>query len=74
MTTPNRKTVRLIEKLRSLKTSMMTVKAAPKGSSVPGSTDHDPDAIYVSRETLIELLEERLASSPFQNYTRRSLP
>lgn len=74
MTTPNRKTVRLIEKLRAIKTNLVTVKSAPKGSSVPGAPGHDPEAFYVSRKTLIELLEDRLASSPFQNYTRDPLP
>jgi hypothetical protein len=58
VTTPNRKRVRLLEKLRGLNTELLSIKVAPKGSSNSTSADFDPAALYVSKRTLIHLLEE----------------
>jgi hypothetical protein len=58
VTTPNRKRIRLIEKLRELGTTQVALKEAPKGAANPASTDFDPEALYISRKTLIDLLEE----------------
>lgn len=58
MTTANRKRTRLIEKLKELNTALVTIKTATKGSADAKSPLHDADALYVDRQTLIELLEE----------------
>ena len=58
MTTVNRKRVRLIEKLKGLKSNLLTIHVTAPGSSNAVSPLFDPNALYVSRKALIELLEE----------------
>jgi len=57
VTTVNRKRVRLIEKLQGLKSNLLTIHVTAPGSSNSESPLFDPNALYVSRKTLIELLE-----------------
>lgn len=57
MTTPNRKRIRLVEKLKELKSVLLVIKAAPQGSTNPAHPDYDPTVLKVSRKTLLELLE-----------------
>lgn len=57
MTTPNRKRIRLVEKLKELDSVLLVIKAAPQGSANILHPKWDKDAMYVSRRTLIELLE-----------------
>lgn len=53
----NRKRVRLLGKLTALPKGQVLILAAPKGACVPGSPDFNPQALYVSLETLIDLVE-----------------
>jgi hypothetical protein len=65
MTTINRKRERLLQKLREPfeaeepreSTMLLKIVRAERGSGNPLSPNHDPLAIYISRRTLIELLD-----------------
>lgn len=54
----NRKLKRLLEKLKAMDSELLSIKVAPKGTSNPENPEHDADAHYISRATLIFLLDE----------------
>jgi hypothetical protein len=58
MNTPTRKLKRLLEKLKAMDGELLRIKGAPKGTSNPKHPEHDADAHYISRATLIFLLED----------------
>ena len=59
MTTIRRKQTHLVEKIQRLKSkSLLEIRIAPKGAGKAGSTWHDPEAVYVSRKTLLALLSD----------------
>lgn len=60
MTTIRRKQQRLLKKLEKLGSVLLTIKAAPQGSSNPAHPNFDPEAIYVRKRTLVELLDVEL--------------
>ncbi len=64
MTTPNRKRIRLVEKLKELKSTLVIIKEAPAHGANPAHPEFDPTVMYVSRRTLIELLENNWVPGP----------
>lgn len=60
MTTIRRKQRRLLEKLAKLDSVLLVIKAVPQGSSNPAHPSFDPDATYVRKRTLVELLDVEL--------------
>lgn len=58
MTTIRRKQRHLLEKITKLGSRLIAIKAAPQGSANPSSPTFDPDAVYVSKRTLLELLRD----------------
>lgn len=67
MTTSTRKLKRLLEKLKAMDSDLLRIKAAPKGTSNPKNPGHDADAHYISRATLIFLLEDDFIEDDFHS-------
>lgn len=71
MTTERRKRQRLLEKVTKLGSRLIAIKAAPQGSSRAVSKEFDPDAVYISKRTLIELLNTKNPEeNPFEHLER----